>query len=54
MYLCWFKVSFGQTFWIITCIGSKSTSCIILNIVYDLLNNIVYNIYIIIYFALLS
>ena len=44
---------FGQTFylmvgiqksttvWIITCTGSKSTPCIILNIVYNLLNNIV-------------
>ena len=31
---------------IITCTDSKSTPCIILNIVYNLLNNIVYYIYI--------
>ena len=31
---------------IITCTGSKPTPCIILNIVYNLLNNIVYYIYI--------
>ena len=58
MYSCWFKVSFGQTFCfmagiqkstmvrIITCTCSKSTSCIIFNIVYNLLNNIVYYMYI--------
>ena len=31
---------------IITCTGSKSTPCLILNIVYNILNNIVYYIYI--------
>ena len=44
--ILWQEFPKSTTFRIITCTGSKSTPCIILNIVYNLLNNIVHYIYI--------